>query len=132
MINWSHKGWVLCCADVQHVLIQDPTCAKVALTGLVDEIPAIGRREAKEFLFARHPDMKSWPKGHDFRIYEMRVASIRLLDFYGGAVYINPRAYYDAHVSDDAEAAQILCPETSILCILNKWLAGFAPSLWMG
>lgn len=115
----------------RNIDVEDPTCAKVALSGLVDEVPAVGRREAEELLFARHPDMKLWPKGHDFRIYEMQVISIRLLDFYGGAAYINPRAYYDADVSNDAEAAQILCPESSTMCILNKLLAGFAPSLWM-
>lgn len=50
------------------VVKQDPTCAKVALTGPVDLVPASGQREAAELLFARHPAMKLWPSGHDFRM----------------------------------------------------------------
>lgn len=47
---------------------QDPTCAKVALTGPVDLVPASGQSEAADLLFARHPAMKLWPPGHDFKM----------------------------------------------------------------
>lgn len=73
---------------------EDPTCAKVSLSGRLvavqkDDIPA-----AEELMFSRHPAMRSWPVGHNFTLYEMDIKYIRLLDFYGGAKDIKPGDYF--------------------------------------
>jgi Pyridoxamine 5'-phosphate oxidase len=46
---------------------QDPTCAKVSLSGKVVEVVGEAAAEAKAMLFSRHPAMATWPTGHDFR-----------------------------------------------------------------
>ncbi len=53
-------------------MVQDPTCAKVSISGAMAEVPEDGVHEAGELLFSRHPQMRGWPKGHDFRIYELQ------------------------------------------------------------
>ena len=54
--------------------------------------------EARELLFSRHPQMRGWPKGHNFRIYELQTDAIRLLDFYGGAADISSKDYSAAQL----------------------------------
>ncbi|KAI3985614.1 hypothetical protein MKX01_033897, partial [Papaver californicum] len=78
---------------------ENPTCAKLTLTGkfkLVD----INSKEAsfaKDALFAKHPEMKGWPKGHDFQIFKLEIEDIFLIDWFGGpkpitvAQYLRPR-----------------------------------------
>ncbi|XP_026421547.1 protein CREG1-like [Papaver somniferum] len=78
---------------------ENPTCAKLTLTGkfkLVD----VNSKEAsfaKDALFAKHPEMKGWPKGHDFQIFKLEIEDIFLIDWFGGpkpitvAQYLRPR-----------------------------------------
>ena len=37
-------------------------------------------------------------KGHDFRVYELRMETARLLDFYGGAATVEPQEYFAARL----------------------------------
>ena len=78
--------------------MQDPTCAKVSVSGTMAEVPQEGIEGARELLFSRHPQMRGWPTGHDFRIYELQPDAIRLLDFYGGAAEISSQAYLAAQL----------------------------------
>lgn len=71
-----------------------PICAQVRLTGPLKLVPEEGRDEAKEMLFARFPGMKYWPVGHGFQPYEVHPEDIEVLDFYGGAVKVNPKDYF--------------------------------------
>lgn len=50
------------------VYTQDPTCAKVSLSGVMSPVPEDRLEEAERMLFSRHPAMKSWPVGHHFTL----------------------------------------------------------------
>ena len=80
-------------------MLQDPTCAKVSISGRMGLLSGEGLRAARELLFSRHPDMRGWPKGHKFMVYELRVNNIRRLDFYGGAAEISRPDYFAAKLS---------------------------------
>jgi hypothetical protein len=53
------------CQDVDP---EDPTCAKLTLSGQLEPVPADDQEEAAALLFARHPQMRDWPAGHAFRM----------------------------------------------------------------
>ena len=50
------------------VYMQDPTCAKVSISGAMSPVPEEGLEEAEHLLFSRHPAMKTWPVGHHFTL----------------------------------------------------------------
>lgn len=74
---------------------QDPTCAKVSLTGKLLRVPAEHIPAAARAMFSRHPAMRGWPASHRFALYELHVEAVRLLDSFGGAKDISPGDYYD-------------------------------------
>ena len=79
---------------------EDPTCGKVMLSGDVNKLDASSAegQAATAGLFARHPEMKDWPTGHGFSAYEMKIETIFLLNFYGGAKDVKPADYYAAEL----------------------------------
>ncbi|KAL4431947.1 hypothetical protein ABPG77_000214 [Micractinium sp. CCAP 211/92] len=83
---------------------EDPTCAKISITGRLEPVPEAGLEEAQQLLFARHPQMADWPAGHAFRIYELHMATARLLDWYGGAHDISPADYFAADLAPGSAA----------------------------
>ncbi|MQM11080.1 hypothetical protein Taro_043982 [Colocasia esculenta] len=77
---------------------QSPTCAKLTLTGklkLVDGNSTEGKF-ALAALFAKHAQMKDWPKKHKFQIFKLDIRHVFLIDWFGGAKtptveqYLNP------------------------------------------
>nr|GMD54811.1 protein NRT1/ PTR FAMILY 5.8-like [Ipomoea batatas] len=65
---------------------ESPLCSKINLTGkfkLVD-----GKSKEADFarvaLFTKHPEMKGWPKDHNFEIYTLEIEDIFLINFFGG------------------------------------------------
>ena len=46
---------------IVNTCVQDPTCAKVSISGRMRVVPKQGLREAEEMLFQRHPQMRDWP-----------------------------------------------------------------------
>ncbi len=42
-------------------IVQDPTCAKVSISGRMRIVPGDAVAEAEQLLFRRHPQMKTWP-----------------------------------------------------------------------
>jgi hypothetical protein len=66
------------------------------VAGQLRQVPAQGREEAQRLLFSRHPDMAGWPAGHQFRLYELQVSELKLLDWYGGAQMISAEDYFSA------------------------------------
>lgn len=48
--------------------MQDPTCAKLSISGRMRRVPKRGLEEAERLLFARHPAMRDWPAGHQFSV----------------------------------------------------------------
>lgn len=79
---------------------EDPTCAKLALSGELRPVEGAGLEEARALLFARHPQMRGWPAGHAFRVYELELVALRLLDWYGGARDIAPADFLAARLGD--------------------------------
>ncbi|CAH1454686.1 unnamed protein product [Lactuca virosa] len=65
---------------------EEPTCSKITLTGKLNELDAKSEEAetAKKALFAKHPDMKKWPKDHSFQVYKLDIEEIFMINFYGG------------------------------------------------
>ncbi|KAG0450544.1 hypothetical protein HPP92_026641 [Vanilla planifolia] len=75
---------------------EDPTCAKLTLSGklkLVDN-HSVEAEFAQNALFAKHPDMKGWPKNHNFEIFKLDIENLFLLDWYGGPKPLTPKEYF--------------------------------------
>mmetsp|Transcript_8710 Transcript_8710/g.32131 ORF Transcript_8710/g.32131 Transcript_8710/m.32131 type:complete len:165 (+) Transcript_8710:285-779(+) len=81
---------------------EDPTCAKLTLTGQMVLVGETEQEDAQAALFSRHPEMRTWPAGHDFQFWKLQVHHLFLLDFYGGAPDISVEEYYAATLQMDA------------------------------
>ncbi|KAL3675081.1 hypothetical protein R1sor_025029 [Riccia sorocarpa] len=75
---------------------ENPTCARLTLSGKMVELSKEGDegRYALEALYSKHPEMKAWPKDHDWRIYKLQIDNIFLVDYFGGAKRITVEEYY--------------------------------------
>ena len=62
---------------------QDPTCAKLVVSGSLLPVPAEDAADVVAMIAARHPEVKEWPANHGFAPYELHIDSMGLLDFYG-------------------------------------------------
>jgi hypothetical protein len=100
----------------RNVSAEDPTCARVVLSGNFVDLTATNSSEADvglQFLYSKHPDMKAWGKPgagvHAFHVWKLVIQSIFVLDFYGGSKPITVEEYYDAdptsHLADPTAAA---------------------------
>ncbi|KAF9623350.1 hypothetical protein IFM89_000839 [Coptis chinensis] len=78
---------------------ENPTCSKLTLTGKL-KLVSRNTKEAESAasaLFSKHPEMKDWPKDHEFEIYRLDIEDIFLIDWFGGrkpitlAQYLHPR-----------------------------------------
>merc|ERR1719331_1268494 len=75
---------------------EDPRCAKLTLAGKMTKATGDAEAFGKQALFARHPQMKHWPASHGFKVYELLVTDIWMIDFYGGGATIPAEKYYAA------------------------------------
>jgi len=74
---------------------ENPTCSHTMLSGEMLEITnPIKVIEAKRTLFARHPEMETWPAGHNFFCAELNITHIYLQDIYGRASEVDPADYH--------------------------------------
>ena len=76
---------------------ENPLCMQISLTGVVAKVDpddTYAVKEAKVYLFSRHPQMALWPADHDFAPYEMQIERIRLLSSFGGAHEIPLDEYF--------------------------------------
>lgn len=81
---------------------EDPRCARLTLSGTMVDINATAWGGPVETaLFSRHPEMKEWVNSgdHNFGFYQMDIANIWLVDFFGGAADISPKDYFLANPS---------------------------------
>lgn len=62
-MNWMFKNF-------SHLLFQDPTCAKLTISGFLGPVPEEEVPSAEEIMFSRHPAMAKWPAGHQFQLWE--------------------------------------------------------------
>ncbi|KAL4376492.1 hypothetical protein GQ457_02G011530 [Hibiscus cannabinus] len=65
---------------------ESPVCAKITLTGKLVLLEANSKEAefAQTALFTKHPEMKGWPKGHDFRIFKLVIEDIFMINWFGG------------------------------------------------
>ncbi|XP_024899777.1 protein CREG1 [Pteropus alecto] len=50
---------------------------------------------AKRSLFIRHPEMETWPSGHNWFFAKLNITNIWLLDYFGGPKIVTPEEYYN-------------------------------------
>lgn len=83
---------------------EDPTCARIVLTGQFVDVTKTGTPEENQFalqaLYSKHPSMKGWGApgagDHAFHIWKLHIESIFFLDFYGGSKPLTPQKYLAA------------------------------------
>ncbi|PPD84907.1 hypothetical protein GOBAR_DD18153 [Gossypium barbadense] len=66
--------------------IKNPVCAKITLTGKLVLLDANSKESkfAQTALFTKHPEMKGWPKSHNFRIFKLKMENIFMINWFGG------------------------------------------------
>eukprot|EP00662_Eupelagonemidae_sp_cell21_P049354 gene49354-42952_t len=70
--------------------------ANLPLNGRMVQLSGGDAATAKAALFSKHPQMASWPAGHGFAFWELRVTDVFFIDMFGGADHFSPDAYYSA------------------------------------
>jgi len=77
---------------------ESPLCAHVILTGRILQMDETDPEYAfaRDALFTRHPEMSGWPAGHHFFVAQLEIVNIIVLDYFGGAKTVSPRAYFAA------------------------------------
>ncbi|MBA0791482.1 hypothetical protein Gohar_016059 [Gossypium harknessii] len=65
---------------------ESPMCAKITLTGRLVLLEANSKEAefARTALFTKHPEMKGWPKGHDFQVFKLEIEDIFMINWFGG------------------------------------------------
>ncbi|KAJ4826436.1 hypothetical protein Tsubulata_013629, partial [Turnera subulata] len=81
---------------------ENPTCAKITLTGKLKVLERDSKEAelAQRVLFAKHPEMKRWPKGHNFRFFKLDIEDIFLIDWFGGPKPLTVEQYLHAKLKD--------------------------------
>jgi len=78
---------------------EDPTCARVVISGKFNLVQNTTEAElGKNYLFDRHPLMKTWPQDHEFQVYKLDIQEIWLIDIYGGAAVVDVDDYFAVQV----------------------------------
>ncbi|CAN1272580.1 Protein CREG2 [Linum perenne] len=79
---------------------ENPTCAKITLTGKLISVEEKSKEAefARNALFTKHPEMKGWPKGHDFQVYKLVIEDIFLIDWFGGPKPLTVEEYLKAKI----------------------------------
>jgi len=79
---------------------EDPRCAHVILTGEFIKLSPGSEEEefARKSLFTRHPIMPDWPAGHHWFFAKIEIKNIQLLDYFGGAVTVPVKDYFNAQL----------------------------------
>ncbi|KAM6217256.1 protein CREG1 [Rhynchocyon petersi] len=74
---------------------QSPLCAHIMLSGSVTKVNETEVEFAKQSLFTRHPEMKTWPSDHNWFVAKLNITNIWVLDYYGGAKIVTPEEYFN-------------------------------------
>uniref|UniRef100_A0A8D1SXS5 Cellular repressor of E1A stimulateds 1 n=1 Tax=Sus scrofa TaxID=9823 RepID=A0A8D1SXS5_PIG len=75
---------------------QSPLCAHTILSGTVIKVSEAEMDVAKNSLFIRHPEMKTWPSSHNWFFAKLNITNIWVLDYFGGPKIVTPEEYYNA------------------------------------
>ncbi|KAL8162156.1 hypothetical protein V2J09_013645 [Rumex salicifolius] len=83
---------------------ENPTCAKMTLTGKLNvlENDTEEAKFARNVLYKKHPEMRIWPKDHDFRIFKLTIEDIFLINWYGGPKLITVDDYLNFKMNNGA------------------------------
>ncbi|KAI8533789.1 hypothetical protein RHMOL_Rhmol10G0036200 [Rhododendron molle] len=79
---------------------ENPTCSKITLTGKLKVVAGnTGEAEfAKKALFTKHPEMKGWPKDHNFQFFKLEIENIFLINWFGGPKPLTVEQYLQAEM----------------------------------
>ncbi|XP_058187116.1 uncharacterized protein LOC131304037 [Rhododendron vialii] len=88
---------------------ENPTCSKITLTGKLKVVAGnTGEAEfAKKALFTKHPEMKGWPKDHNFQFFKLEIENIFLINWFGGPKPLTVEQYLQAEMNKLSFAARI-------------------------
>jgi len=78
---------------------ESPPCVRLTMLGSLTPVPEANKSVALKFLYARHPEMKSWTSKGDLVPFWMAPENITeffLIPFYGGAEHFSVKAYLEA------------------------------------
>lgn len=80
----------------------DPRCARIILSGKIKSLKKTEKEHevAKQAVFGRHPHLKNMPADHRFFFAKLKIATIALLDNFGGPKFISVRDYLHPPVDD--------------------------------
>ncbi|KAF5739644.1 protein CREG1 [Tripterygium wilfordii] len=85
----------------------NPACAKITLTGKLKELEENSKEAelARNALFTKHPEMKGWPKKHNFQFFELEIEDIFLINWFGGPKALTVEQYLH-HRKDKSNSIQ--------------------------
>ncbi|KAK2971209.1 hypothetical protein RJ640_029887, partial [Escallonia rubra] len=63
---------------------ENPTCAKITLTGKALDGKSDEAKYARTALFSKHSEMKEWPKNHNFQFFKLEIDNIFMINWFGG------------------------------------------------
>nr|XP_004658879.1 protein CREG1 [Jaculus jaculus] len=74
---------------------QSPLCVHTILSGTVTKVNETEVDFAKNSLFIRHPEMKSWPSSHNWFFAKLNITNIWVVDYFGGPKIVTPEEYFN-------------------------------------
>jgi len=111
---------------------EDPRCARLTIGGIIRPATTAEIPDAKKALFAKHPEMESWPLDTSV-VYTMDIEGIWLIDYFGGAKVMNASDYFyakcpgtdtewwaPARVAKD-EPLEVTLPDDPVEVTLPPW-----------
>ncbi|CAJ1940631.1 unnamed protein product [Sphenostylis stenocarpa] len=74
----------------------NPTCSKITLTGKLKLVDKKSKEVefARNALFSKHPEMKDWPKDHNFQFFKLEIENIFLINWFGGPKPLTVEQYF--------------------------------------
>ncbi|XP_019225284.1 PREDICTED: protein CREG1 isoform X2 [Nicotiana attenuata] len=77
---------------------ENPSCAKITLIGKLKLLNGDPKETsfAQTALFTKHPEMKGWPKGHNFQIFKIEIEEIFMINWFGGPKPLTVDQYLQA------------------------------------
>ena len=80
---------------------ENPVCARLTLSGnlvaVTNETTIF--QNIRDAFFQRHPQMAHWPSNHNWKMLQLQIDEVWLIDYFGGATILTPQEYYAADVS---------------------------------
>lgn len=86
---------------------ENPSCAKITLVGKLKLLNGDPKETsfAQTALFTKHPEMKGWPKGHNFQIFKLDIEEIFMINWFGGPKPLTVDQYLQAKMDSHTATA---------------------------